>query len=106
MPWGFHDPKLSPALQAAIATASAALVMGYFTWFEAHEGRSLGKRALGLRVLRPDGRPMTYREAFLRNLVKLAPLILVLDTLIMLIALRGDKQRVSDKIAETIVVRA
>ena len=39
-------------------------------------------------------------------LVKLAPLILVLDTLIMLIAFRGEKQRVSDKIADTIVVRA
>lgn len=106
MPWGFHDPALSPALQTAIAVASAVLVIGYFTWFEAHEGRSLGKRALGLRVLRSDGRPMTYRESFLRNLVKLAPLILVFDTLIMLIAFHADKQRVSDKIAETIVVRA
>jgi uncharacterized RDD family membrane protein YckC len=106
MPWGFHDARLSPALQAAIACASALVVMGYYTWFEGHEGRSLGKRAVGLRVLRPDARPVTYREAFLRNLVKLAPLILILDTLLMLIFFRRDKQRVSDKIAETIVIRS
>lgn len=106
MPWGFHDPTLPIALQALIATASGLIVLGYFTWFEAHEGRSLGKRAFDLRVVRVDGRPMTYREAFIRNLVKLSPLILVLDTLLMLILFRSAKQRVSDKIAETIVVRA
>ena len=106
MPWGFHDPALPVALQALIAFASGATVLGYFTWFEAHEGRSLGKRALELRVMRVDGRPMTYRESLLRNLVKVAPLLLILDTIIMLIAFRDKKQRVSDKIADTIVVRA
>lgn len=106
MPWGYHDPGLPLALQGLIALASAIVVLGYFTWFEAHEGRSLGKRALELRVVRVDGRPMTYRESFVRNLVKLAPPLLVLDTLIMLLAFQETKQRVSDRIADTIVVRA
>jgi uncharacterized RDD family membrane protein YckC len=106
MPWGYHDPTMALALQAVIAIASAATVVGYFTWLEARDGRSLGKRALELRVMRVDGRPMTYRESFIRNLVKVAPPLLVLDTLIMLIAFGADKQRVSDKIAETVVVRA
>ena len=106
VPWGFHDATLPAALQGIIAGASSATVLGYFTWFEAKEGRSLGKRALELRVMRVDGRPMTYRESFLRNLVKLAPLFLALDTLIMLLFFREEKQRVSDKVAETIVVRA
>jgi uncharacterized RDD family membrane protein YckC len=105
-PWGFHGTTLPVALQALIAVASAALVMGYFTWFEGHEGRSLGKRALGLRVLRADGRPMTYRESFLRNLAKLQPFVLILDTAVMLLAFRKEKQRISDRIADTIVVRA
>jgi uncharacterized RDD family membrane protein YckC len=106
MPWGYHDPALGVALQAVIAIASAATVLGYFTWFEARDGRSPGKRALDLRVVRVDGRPMTYRESFTRNLVKVVPPLLILDTLIMLIAFGDDKQRVSDKIAETAVVRA
>jgi uncharacterized RDD family membrane protein YckC len=103
MPWGYHDSALPVALQAVIAGASAATVLGYFTWFEAHEGRTLGKRALELRVMRVDGRPVTFREAFIRNLVKVALPLLLLDTLI---AFGDDRQRGSDKIAETVVVRA
>jgi uncharacterized RDD family membrane protein YckC len=106
MPWGYHDPMLPLALQAIIASASAVVVLGYFAWFEAYQGRSPGKRALELRVVRVDGRPLTYRESIIRNLAKLSPPLLFLDTLIMLIAFGDDKQRVSDKIAETVVVRA
>lgn len=106
IPWGYHDGSLHPAVQAVIAGTSGLLVLGYFTWLEAREGRSLGKRALGLRVVRLDGQPVTAREAFLRNLVKVAPLLLVLDTLAMLLALRRERQRLSDRIANTAVVRA
>lgn len=106
MPWGFHDPHLPVAAQALIAAASALVALGYFTWFEGREGRSLGKRAFELRVMRVDGRPMTYRESLIRNLLKLSPLLLAFETLLMLIAGREDRQRVSDKIAGTIVVRA
>jgi uncharacterized RDD family membrane protein YckC len=106
MPWGYHDPALPFALQAVVAGASAVTVLGYFTWFEAHNGRTPGKRALELRVMRVGGRPVTYRESFIRNLVKLSLPLLVLDTLLMLVAFGDDKQRGSDKIAETVVVRA
>jgi uncharacterized RDD family membrane protein YckC len=106
VPWGFHGAGLAPGLQAIIAAASAAVVLAYFTWFEAREGRSLGKRALEIRVARVDGQPVTYRESFIRNVVKLVPLALIADTLIMLIVFPNAKQRLSDKIADTIVVRA
>lgn len=106
MPWGFHDPTMAFAAQAAIAVASAVTVLGYFTWFEAQEGHSPGKRAMQLRVVRADGRAVTYREALIRNLVKLVPPLLVLDTLLMLVAFGADKQRASDKVAGTVVARA
>lgn len=106
MPWGFHDSALPLAGQALIAIASAATVLAYFTWFEGHEGRSLGKRALDLRVVRANGEPMSYRAALLRNLAKLMPAALVLDVLIMLMAFSREKQRASDRIADTIVIRA
>jgi uncharacterized RDD family membrane protein YckC len=104
-PWGFHDAHLPVALQALIAVASGAVVLAYFAWFEGREGRSLGKRALDMRVMRVDGKPMGYREGVLRNLVKLQPFLLVLDTIFMLLAFRDEKQRISDRIAGTIVVR-
>lgn len=105
LPWGFHDPALPIAAQALIATASALVALGYFTWFEAREGRSLGKRAFELRVMRVDGQPMTFRESLIRNILKLSPLLLAFETLLMLVASREEKQRLSDKIAGTIVVR-
>ncbi|HEX9816369.1 MAG TPA: RDD family protein [Candidatus Thermoplasmatota archaeon] len=106
LPWGYHDAGLALHWQAVFTAFSAAVVLGYFTWFEGHEGRSLGKRVFDLRVVRVDGQPMTYREALVRNLVKLSPPLFLLDTMIMVIVFFKQKQRVSDRMAQTIVVRA
>lgn len=108
---GPFDHMHTASAGAFVYDALGALIwfgamIGYFTWIEAREGRSLGKRALGMRVVRVDGAPMTYRESFIRNVVKAIPPLLLLDTLIMLLAFRKEKQRVSDRVAETIVVRA
>ncbi|MCA1814122.1 MAG: RDD family protein [Halobacteriales archaeon] len=105
LPWGYHDPTMGLVGQGIIALASSAFVLGYFTWTEGSEGRSLGKRALELRVVRVDGKPMTYREGFIRNLVKVSPIFLALDALLMLVASPERRQRMSDRVAETIVVR-
>lgn len=105
-PWGFHDPTMPLPVRAFFALASGAWVIFYFAWTEARDGRSLGKRALDLQVMRVDGAPLTYRESVLRNLVKLSPPLLLIDVIVMLLAFAKDKQRVSDKIAGTIVVRA
>ena len=104
-PWAFHDPGLHVAAQAIIALASGALILGYFTWLEAREGRTLGKRAMGLRVARVDGQPVTYRESIIRNLVKLSPPLLVLEALVLLLARGDDLRRVSDRLADTVVVK-
>ena len=49
---------------------------------------------------------MTVQSSFVRNLVKVVPLLLVVDTLVMLLAFRKDAQRISDRIAQTLVVRS
>jgi uncharacterized RDD family membrane protein YckC len=105
-PWGYHDETLPLWEQVLIGLASAAIVMAYYTWLEGREGRSLGKRALDLRVMRTDGEPMTYREAFLRNATKLVPPLLFLEAILLLLAGSEKRQRLSDKIAGTVVVRA
>src|SRR3989442_1365551 len=64
-------------------------------------GPGLFRRRLGA-----DGGPITFRESILRNLVKLSPPLLFLDVVIMLLAFAKDKQRVSDRVAGTIVVKA
>ncbi|MEV4637519.1 RDD family protein [Actinoplanes sp. NPDC049548] len=59
------------ALIQAIGTVSVILVfVGYPTALETlSNGRSLGKRAMGLRVVREDGGPIRVRHALVRSLV-------------------------------------
>jgi uncharacterized RDD family membrane protein YckC len=62
------------ALGSATLTVGTALIfVGYPVLSETFgHGRSLGKRALGLRVIREDGGPLRARHAFTRALVGLA----------------------------------
>src|SRR5918996_875599 len=47
------------------------LMSGYFAFFEwLWHGQTPGKRALKLRVIREDGRPITFFEAMVRNLLR------------------------------------
>jgi len=69
-------------------------------------GRTPGKRALGLRVLRDDGLALRFREAAVRSLVLLldGPLTsYALGTIAILLSPRG--QRVGDLVAGTVVAR-
>ncbi len=48
-----------------------SLQWGYFTLFEwLWNGQTPGKRIVGLRVIRTNGGPITWSEAFIRNLVR------------------------------------
>ncbi len=59
---------LDAAAVAAISLAvSVAIIVGYPTLFETlSRGRSLGKLALGLRVVSDDGGPERFRQALMR----------------------------------------
>lgn len=91
-------------LDPAFVGLGAALTLGYYGYFEGTQGRSLGKKAFNLRVLRTDGRPIGIEQALLRNVAKVFFLLLLLDVLLWLVAFREERQRASDRIAETIVV--
>jgi uncharacterized RDD family membrane protein YckC len=38
----------------------------FYSWFWTHGGQTLGMRAWRIRVVRDDGRPLTWRDALLR----------------------------------------
>src|ERR1019366_5411581 len=62
---GAAGVKLDPATAAAIAV----IIVGYPAAFETlTRGRSLGKMALGLRVVSDDGGPERFRQALVRAL--------------------------------------
>lgn len=57
-----HAAASGPLLQAAIA---AALVL-FFGWFWTRSGQTLGMQAWRLRVQRPDGGAISWRQALVR----------------------------------------
>jgi uncharacterized RDD family membrane protein YckC len=84
---------------------------GYFVFFEWFwNGQTPGKRLLKLRVIREDGRPVTFWEALARNLLRIfdnAPGFIVPIYSVGLIAvfLSGRDQRIGDLFAGTVVIR-
>ncbi len=59
-------------VQAVLALMTFAILFGYFTTFEIMwAGRTPGKRAAGLRVVRDNGYPIDPFSSIVRNLVRL-----------------------------------
>jgi uncharacterized RDD family membrane protein YckC len=81
---------------------------GYFAFFEwVWSGQTPGKRWLKLRVIREDGRPITFWEASVRNLVRsldMLPAPFYAVGLISVFYTTRD-QRLGDMVAGTVVVR-
>jgi uncharacterized RDD family membrane protein YckC len=80
------------------------LATAYFVVFHGMDGRTIGKRLLGLRVVSAEQTPVTYRQAFLRCLglvVAVAPMAAG----IFWILLNREKRGWHDLIARTWVVR-
>ncbi|MEA2672710.1 MAG: hypothetical protein QOG45_2930, partial [Chloroflexota bacterium] len=80
------------------------VAVGYFTVAEAlTAGRTPGKRALGLRVIRIDGGAPGLRESLVRNIVRLLDLALGIGLVVMFLDRRS--RRLGDLAAGTVVVR-
>jgi uncharacterized RDD family membrane protein YckC len=87
------------------------IVWSYFAFFEwLWSGQTPGKRWLKLRVIREDGRPITFFEAAVRNLMRSldmqpAPLFPFYSIGLITVFVSGKDQRVGDMVAGTVVVR-
>lgn len=69
------------------------------------DGQTLGKRAMGIRVVRTDGQALSMLDAFLRNVIGYFVSIITLFIGFIWAVFDRDNQAVHDKIAGTIVVR-
>ncbi|MDQ2973849.1 MAG: RDD family protein [Acidobacteriota bacterium] len=84
------------------------IVSGYFAFFEwIWNGQTPGKRWLKLRVIREDGRPVTFWEASVRNLLRTFDMMPAPFYSIGLISVfvSSSDQRIGDMVAGTVVVR-
>jgi uncharacterized RDD family membrane protein YckC len=112
LPWQIFDPDPSVAETAATGAISLALFLALHGWLLVRDGQTLGKKLLGVRIVRPDGSRadarrllgLRYGIGWLLTLVPVAgPIYALLDALFIF---RRDRRCLHDLIAGTIVVRA
>jgi RDD family len=91
---------------AAVLTVSVLVIVGYPTVFETlSRGKTLGKLALGLRVVGDDGSPVRFRQALVRALAG-AIEVWVLTPVALICSIASDRgKRVGDFFAGTYVVQ-
>lgn len=98
---------LASVLLGGLALLNFLLFWGYYMFFElAWNGQSLGKRMIGVRVVREGGRPITLSAAAIRNLVRVVdflPFFYGIGVVTMFID--GRSRRLGDLAAGTIVVK-
>ncbi len=103
-----QEGTLAQSIGIAFVVAIVFLIFfGYFILFEAYwDGRTPGKKLLGIRVVRDGGYPLDAGSAVIRNIVRVAEAaaafyaISAISTL-----LSPENKRLGDYAAGTIVVR-
>jgi uncharacterized RDD family membrane protein YckC len=105
--YGGFDDALSTAVTLVIIVA---VMVGYPVMMETlSRGRTIGKIALGLRVVRTDGGPIRFRHALVRALAGFFVdfwAVGVFGAVAVIVSLSSkNSQRVGDMLAGTLVIR-
>ena len=95
------------AASAMALVAVVAVIVGWPTLIESlTRGRSLGKKAAGLRVVRDDGGPVRFRHSFVRALFMLLDFWALFGSIGLISALVSARaKRLGDHFAGTVVIR-
>jgi uncharacterized membrane protein SpoIIM required for sporulation/uncharacterized RDD family membrane protein YckC len=93
---------------ALLVSAGVVLLWGYFVLFEGlGNGRTPGKRSVGIRVVMDTGHPVTFGAAVTRNLMRLVDAQPAFSWAVGLVAMfaHPHNKRLGDLAAGTIVIR-
>ncbi len=105
----YERVKDAPKWVLALLLLAVFLIWsGYFVVFEwLWNGQTPGKRWLKLRVIREDGRPVTFWEAAARNLLRIFDMepFPFYSVGLVCVFVSGSDQRIGDMVAGTVVVR-
>ena len=79
---------------------------GYFTLLEGNGGQTLGKKILGIKVVKEDGTPCDFRSALIRNILRCIDVLPIYYIIALISMAQSVKtQRLGDRAAKTIVIR-
>jgi uncharacterized RDD family membrane protein YckC len=92
-------------LQGAPAFIFFLLGFLYYWLLETYLGGTLGKLALGMRVVMEDGSPVTLTASLIRNLLRIIDGLFAYLLGAIFIWTSPAKQRLGDRLAKTFVVK-
>lgn len=106
--WSLFGASLGVWAAAFAILAVFVIYWGYFVLFETvWNGQTPGKRMMKLRVVREDGRPIRFFEAFVRNLLRIIdispPISYAIGVVSIIFSPRS--KRIGDLVAGTVVVK-
>lgn len=100
--------SLDEAARTAVSVAAFVLLLvgGPVAIETLSHGRSLGKAACGLRVVRDDGGPIRFRHALVRGLIGVVEILMTFGIVACVASLVSERgRRLGDVFAGTLVVR-
>jgi uncharacterized RDD family membrane protein YckC len=86
-------------------TIGTIILLVYYIVLETTQGATLGKMALGIRVVNQDGSPITWSQSLIRNILRIIDCLFAYLVGAIFIWTSPTKQRLGDKAAHTYVVR-
>jgi len=85
---------------------SFIIFLAYFTYLEGSKGQTIGKMVTKIKVVREDGGKIDMNQAFTRNILRVIDGLLAYLIGAILIWRSDKKQRLGDRIAKTVVIKA
>ncbi len=83
------------------------IAFGYYIFMEGQFGATIGKKLIGLKVVKIDGgAPLDWQAAIVRNVLRLVDGFLFYLIGAIIVWSSKNKQRLGDMVAHTVVVRA
>ncbi len=93
----------------AIIGGVAAIIGGllfhsfYFIWYEKKKGMTPGKRAMAIRVVSDNGKPLTFTQCLIREILRMIDIYMIFPGIISILITK-DNKRLGDLLADTTVI--
>jgi uncharacterized RDD family membrane protein YckC len=100
------DGGFNASLSGVPFLITVGLGLLYYFVLEAQKGQTLGKMALGIKVVSADGGPANAGSIAIRTVLRLVDGIFFYLVAVLLVAVTGKHQRLGDMAANTLVVTA
>ncbi len=94
------------AVLAPLGALNFLLWLLYFTYLESTSGQTLGKRIMGIKVVKESGEQLTPIDAFIRTILRIIDGFVFYLLGFMLVLVSEKKQRLGDMAVGSIVVKA